>query len=191
MRNNPQASLSNSADLFKALGHPIRLLIIKLIQVKPRHGEELAAILSLTPATISHHLTLLSGAGLLNSTKDQYYQTFSLALGVLEKTLAQCVDFNQLGLTENVAVDAYKDKVLRTFFQHGRLTAIPAQMKKRAIILEKIAQEFDPEREYSEPEVNKILVEFHDDVASLRRGLVEHHFLTRESGIYRRTTTEG
>ena len=72
----PEQDLDARADLFKALGHPARLLIVNLIRHKPRHVEELAVILGLSPATVSHHLSRLSSAGLLRSEKDQYYQTY-------------------------------------------------------------------------------------------------------------------
>jgi hypothetical protein len=68
----------------------------------------------------------------------------------------------------------------------GRLTQIPAQLKKRVIVLEKMVQEFEPEREYPEREVNLILLDFHDDVASLRRALIANGLMEREKGIYRR-----
>ena len=45
-------NLEARARLFKALGHPTRLLILNLIKQKPRHTEEMAAILNLQPATI-------------------------------------------------------------------------------------------------------------------------------------------
>jgi ArsR family transcriptional regulator len=187
MNPSAEANLEMKAELFKALGHPARLLILNLVQIQPRHGEELAAILNLNPATISHHLTLLTNAGLLTSKKDQYYQTYSLVPGALDKTLAEIIHLPQPGLTANVEADAYRDKVLRTFFRRGRLTGIPAQLKKRQIILEKIAQEFEPGLGYSEHEVNLILLDFHDDVAALRRGLVEMGLLGRERGVYIRT----
>ena len=82
-----EADLETRAELFKALGHPARLLILNLIRIKPRHGEELAAILGLNPATISHHLALLTAARLLTSRKDQYYQTYSFVSGAFERTL--------------------------------------------------------------------------------------------------------
>jgi hypothetical protein len=186
MNKTTEAELTAKAELFKALGHPVRLLILNLVRLRPRHGEELAAILNLNPATISHHLALLTQAGLLISRKDQYYQTFSLASGALEQTLAEIVRLSPTDSTLGVEEDAYRNKVLQTFFRRGRLTGIPAQLKKRQIILEKIAQEFEPEREYSEREVNLILLDFHDDVASLRRGLVENRLLARQEGIYRR-----
>ena len=74
----PEENLAVRAEFFKALGHPARLLILNLIRMKPRHGEELAVILHLNPATISHHLSKLTDAGLLVSRKDQYYQVYSL-----------------------------------------------------------------------------------------------------------------
>jgi len=76
-----------------------------------------------------------------------------------------------------------------TFIRRGRLTQIPAQHKKQQIILERLVEEFEPDREYAEREVNQILVEFHDDVAALRRGLVGHGLMERTAGIYRRVVS--
>jgi DNA-binding transcriptional ArsR family regulator len=178
-------NLEARALLFKALGHPVRLLIMNLVLAKARHGEELATILRLNPATVSHHLAKLAEAGLLEARKDQYYQTYSLAQNVLQRTLEEVIRLPQPDLRAQVKPDAYREKVIRTFFRHGRLKQIPAQNKKQRIILEHIAQEFEPGREYDEMEVNRILIEFNDDVAWLRRGLVEHKIINRESGVYR------
>jgi hypothetical protein len=186
-----ERNLEARAELFKALGHPARLLILNLIRMKPRHGQELAEILRLNPGTISHHLSKLATAGLLASKKDQYYQVYSLAGDVLDRTIGQVVFMPQSGLSARVEEDAYRDKVLRTFFRRGRLTGIPAQLKKRQIVIEQLAQEFEPERAYTEREVNRVLVEFHDDVATLRRGLIEHKLMERDHGIYRRVPDDG
>jgi ArsR family transcriptional regulator, arsenate/arsenite/antimonite-responsive transcriptional repressor len=186
-RTDLENNLDSRADLFKALGHPVRLLILNLVKIKPRHGEELAAILKLKPATVSHHLNILTGAGLLETKRDQYYQIFTLVETVLKKTLAEVIHMPQPDLTMEVKVDAYRDKVLKTFFQHGRLIQFPAQLKKRQIVLEQIVQEFEPDREYTELEVNQTLVDFHEDVASLRRGMIELNLMERSKGIYRRT----
>lgn len=182
-----EIALEQRAGLFKALGHPVRLLILTLAAEKPRHGEELAAILGLTPATISHHLALLGGVGLLEAHKDQYYQVYSLCPGLLNQPLAELLRLPGLGAPEGEGcADAYHSKVLETFFRHGRLLRLPAQVKKQQIVLEKIAQSFEEGRAYSEHEVNLILLDFHEDVAALRRGLVEHKLLTRTQGVYRR-----
>ncbi len=177
-------NLETRARLFKALGHPTRILILNLIRQKPRHTEELAAILDLKPATISHHLSLLSEAGLLNSRKDQYYQIYQLVEAPLQKTIAEMVQVPQPGLKANVEVDAYRQKVLKTFFRHGRLVQIPAQQKKKLIILEEIVKVFTPGEKYDEWDVNKMLVDFNEDVASLRRYLVEFGLMDRDHDVY-------
>jgi len=179
-----ERNLAKRADLFKALGHPVRLLILNLVKMKPRHGQELAEILSLNPATISHHLAKLSDTDLLVSKKDQYYQVFSLVEGVLDKSLADVVQMPQPELPDNVHEDAYRAKVLRTFMKHGRLVQIPAQLKKRQVILEEMLKEFEPDRRYTEHEVNQILLEFHEDVATLRRAMIGEGYMERERGIY-------
>ena len=180
----PEENLVARAELFKALGHPARLLILNLIRMKPRHGEELALILHLNPATVSHHLSKLSGAGLLVSRKDQYYQVYSLSGGLLNRTIDDMVRLPQDGLDAQVEMDAYRRKVLQTFFQHGRLTQFPSQLKKRVVILEHIVEEFEPDRAYTEHEVNQALLEFNEDVATLRRELVDLGLMEREAGIY-------
>ena len=186
-KSNLEENLEARADLFKALGHPARMLIVNLIRMKPRHGEELAAILKLKPATISHHLTKLSQAGLLTSRKDQYYQTYSIVPDLLKRSLSDLVSLPQPDLKTGIREDAYRQKVLKTFFRHGRLVSIPAQLKKRQIILEKLVEEFEPDRDYPEMEVNRILVEFHEDVASLRREFISFKLMKRSKrGVYRR-----
>ena len=177
-------NLEAKANLFKALGHPARLLILNLIQMKPRHGEELAAILRLKPATISHHLNKLAEVGLLKSKKDQYYTVFSIANGVLNQNLKDLINLPAPTLSEGVEEDAYRSKVLRTFIKRGQLIQFPAQLKKRQVILEYIAKEFEPGKRYTELEVNQILIEFNEDVASLRRGMIELEIMQRERGIY-------
>lgn len=185
-RTTPEDNLQARADLFRALGHPVRLLILNLVQLKPRHGEELATILNLQPATVSHHVSKLMSAGVLEARKDQYYQVYSLAGDILERTVGEVVRLPQPGLKAEVREDAYRDKVLKTYFRRGQLIDIPRQLKKRLIILEELVREFEPGRAYPEMEVNKILLEFNEDFAYLRRELVDHKLMTRDKGIYRR-----
>jgi ArsR family transcriptional regulator len=190
-KSDAALNLDMRAKIFKALGHPTRLLIMNLIHMKPRHGEELAEILKLKPATISHHLAQLSSAGLLQSKKDQYYQIYSLRADALQSSLLEMITLPQPEIHATLETDAYRQKVIDTFFEFGRLKQIPAQLKKRQVILEKIVQEFEPARQYSEIEVNRILLEFHEDVATLRRELVAETLMERENGIYWRTQSPG
>ena len=189
-KTTAERNLDARATLFKALGHPVRLLILNLVKVRPRHTEELASILQLTPATVSFHLSQLHEAGLLRSRKEQYYQIYSLVGDVLRRPLSDIVFLAQPELATEVEEDAYRKNVLETFVRRGRLTRIPAQRRKQQIILERLAEEFEPDREYVEREVNQILVEFHDDVAALRRGLVDQGLMVRAEGVYRRSINE-
>jgi hypothetical protein len=76
---------------------------------------------------------------------------------------------------------------LRAFVRDGRLTAIPTKHAKRLVLLDRLAQEFEPGRHYSERQVNTILLRWHDDTAALRRYLVDDGFLDREAGEYWRS----
>jgi len=82
---------------------------------------------------------------------------------------------------------AYDAKVLRAFLRDGRLVSIPAQEKKRLAILRYVMERtFAQDREYPEREVNELLREYHEDVATLRRHLVTSSLMTRAGGVYRR-----
>jgi hypothetical protein len=84
--------------------------------------------------------------------------------------------------------DRARDAVLRTFFDaDGRLTVVPAKRAKRLLVLDHLAQRFEPGERYAEHEVNNRLREVHDDVVALRRYLVDEGFLSREAGIYWRS----
>jgi hypothetical protein len=70
------------------------------------------------------------------------------------------------------------------FFRDGRIETIPVQRSKRLVLLDRLAQEFEPGVRYTEKQVNAVLRAFHDDFAALRRYLVDEGFLDREAGAY-------
>jgi hypothetical protein len=78
-------------------------------------------------------------------------------------------------------------RVLRTFVRDGRITQIPTQRSKRLVVLDHLAQEFEPGERYSESMVNLILGRWHPDTAAWRRYLVDEGFLSRDHGTYWRT----
>jgi hypothetical protein len=69
----------------------------------------------------------------------------------------------------------------------GRLHTIPTKHAKLLVVLDHLAQSFEPGRVYPETEVNDILQRFHQDHAALRRYLVDEQFLTRQEGHYWRS----
>lgn len=60
-----------------------------------------------------------------------------------------------------------------------KLKQWPAKDKKKIIALRKICDCFEKEREYNEKEVNAILKAIFDDIATLRRALIEYGFMER------------
>lgn len=181
-----ELNLEARAQLFKALSHPTRLLIISLVRMQPRHTEELASILKLSAGTVSHHLSMLSEVGLLDSQKEQYYQNYTLRTEWLDKTLDELINLSAPSKHQPLEPDAYRNKVIKTFFKQGRLVKIPAQRKKLLVVLEELVKIFEPEKTYSERDVSILLSEFHDDFATLRRDLVDFGLMHREGGVYRR-----
>ena len=66
----PRPSLRNMIRSYKALGDPIRIRIIRLLQHQEMFVCEIMVSLGLTQPTTSHHLRLLETAGLINRRKE-------------------------------------------------------------------------------------------------------------------------
>ena len=78
-----------------------------------------------------------------------------------------------------------RDAVLRAFLtEDGGLRSIPTKIRKRLVVLDHLAQAFEPGERYAETDVNNRLRAFHPDVAALRRYLVEEGFLERDHSVY-------
>jgi hypothetical protein len=77
-----------------------------------------------------------------------------------------------------------RGKVLSAFVKDGKIEQIPASHAKRLVLLEMLAQEFEPGIRYAESEVNEILFRWHPDYAAWRRYLIDAVFLDREDGFY-------
>jgi hypothetical protein len=88
---------------------------------------------------------------------------------------------------EHADLPADTRRVISAFVVDGRLTQIPAVRAKRMVVLDWLAQDFEPGRRYTEPAVNLIIGRRHPDTAALRRYLVDEGLLDREAGEYWRS----
>jgi hypothetical protein len=79
------------------------------------------------------------------------------------------------------------DPLLRVFMSDGRLQALPAKHSRRLLLLDKIAQGFEPGVRYPERNVSLFLRALHSDYAALRRYLVDEDFMSRADGEYWRS----
>ncbi len=168
---------------FKALADANRLKIVGLLAREPCTVERLAAVLGLSESTTSHHLARLGEANLVSARTDGHYFIYSLQTEELQSMAQRLLAVDELPrLSADVDVDAYDRKVLAAFVdKDGRIKNLPAQEKKFQTILNYVLEDFDPNLRYTEKQVNEILARFHNDTASLRRGLVEYRLLQRES----------
>jgi DNA-binding transcriptional ArsR family regulator len=64
MPDLPPSLTLRSAKQYKALGEPLRVRILELIQHQPRTAKQLAVLLERPPGTIGHQLRVLEAAGL-------------------------------------------------------------------------------------------------------------------------------
>ena len=171
-------------EFFKALADANRLKIVGLLAREPYTVEHLAAVLGLSVSTTSHHLSYLAHVGLVSARTDGHYSIYSLQIDTLQSMAQRLLATEELPrLSADVDLDAYDRKVLDTFLDaEGKIKSFPAQEKKFQVILRYVLKAFEPGTRYTEKQVNEILSKYQDDIATLRRGLVEYQLMEREGG---------
>jgi len=71
--------------IFKALGEPTRLRILKVLSVRPMYVCELGEVLQISQPRISQHLRVMKEAGLLIEKKDAQRTFYTLRVTFLEE----------------------------------------------------------------------------------------------------------
>jgi len=69
-------NLACEAERFKALGHPVRLAVLRLVVQGPEGGTpagELQAQVGIPASTLSHHLACLADNGLVQVVREGSY----------------------------------------------------------------------------------------------------------------------
>ena len=177
--------VEKSVKLFKVLSDPSRLQILASLNKEPMYVELIAERLELHPSTVSFHLKKLEQAGVVNSKKEQYYVVYHINRQKLNVNVMHVIsNITTKSQTLGEREAAYRRKVIRTFFEDGKLKSIPVQRKKRLIILEEIARDFETGKKYSEKEVNLMVSEYHYDFCTIRREFIMNKMFVRENGIY-------
>lgn len=181
--------LDRIIQFHKTVGDVTRIRIIALLKNGPLHGQALAGKLGVSPPTVTHHMTKLREADLIYERRDKNTIYFYLN----EKSLA--LQARAILTVGDGGADASGDSggektldrmaVLRNFFtKDGRLKHLPAQQKKKRIVLEHLIQGLEPHRKYAEKEINEYILKFHEDFATIRREFIMHQYMYREDGIY-------
>jgi hypothetical protein len=166
---------------FKLLSDVDRLRVAGLLASHPATSEEIAAELMLPGAAVVHHLSRLQQAGFVTVKTDVYafntaaLQAQSRRLLAHTKPLPSGAEGLEFADQKTVADFCSAD---------GRLKAIPAHGRKFEAILRCVVTPFDHGTTYAEKDVNAILERFHEDTATLRRGLVDYRLMARQAGVY-------
>jgi DNA-binding transcriptional ArsR family regulator len=74
-------------NLFSALGDRQRQKILRTLRQSDRAAGEIAHLLGLTPATTSHHLSVLRHAGLVRVRKEGQRRIYTINLSVFEEAI--------------------------------------------------------------------------------------------------------
>jgi ArsR family transcriptional regulator, arsenate/arsenite/antimonite-responsive transcriptional repressor len=81
MTTKDKQRLARRAALLKSLAHPSRLLIIEMLEDRPRYVGDLTEAIGADITTVSKHLSILRRAGLIKGTKHGTYCEYSLVCG--------------------------------------------------------------------------------------------------------------
>ncbi|MFC5699691.1 metalloregulator ArsR/SmtB family transcription factor [Cohnella faecalis] len=176
----------------KALADPTRIKLLVLLSGGELSGQSLAEKLCISPATVTHHASKLRAASLINERRDKNTIYFSLNDYFIRTSGAATANLiyknTSTGGIPDMEVEPnqrLRDSVIRNFITaDGKLKHIPAQLKKKLIVLEHLAAALERGRTYSEKEINAFIQTFHDDFATIRREFIMHQIMFRENDKY-------
>lgn len=173
----------NASALARLLADPDRRAVVAALVLGATTTDEVRARTGLELRPVVTAIGRLDEGGLVVTGADDHVALVEAAFTAAARSTA-ADDDDDPGVE---GVDAEAAKVMRAFVRDHRLTAIPVQRAKRLVILDLLAQEFEPGRRYSEAMVNLLLGKWHADTAALRRYLVDEGYLDRDAGQYWRS----
>lgn len=170
---------------FKVLSDSNRLKLLGLLATKAYSVDELAALLKLKAPVVLRHLASLRELDVVSVHEESNCRLYSFDSETMQRQSREFLAAHkQTSVIDDAEGDAWERKVLRDYFEGERLKDIPADNKKRAVIMKWFASLFEPGVLYKEKEVNEIIKRHHPDWAYFRRTLVDTGYMRREHGIY-------
>lgn len=166
---------ARAAEVLAALSSPVRLSAFAELTRRGREGvtiAELAYALDESKPVTGDALARLVGLGLATGFGDGVYRVRPEGL----REAAAAVDRLQ-----PIAPLLREYPQLKGYFSHGRLSSMPPTMGERYPMLGELLIRFLAlDGLYREDEINKRLAEVTDDVAGVRRMLVDTGWLERD-----------
>ncbi|MEY2445299.1 MAG: hypothetical protein QOE00_1879, partial [Ilumatobacteraceae bacterium] len=155
-----------------------RRRVVAAIELGACHVDKIITSTGFTATQVAKAVGRLVESGLVVQSD----LGLALATDVFQRAARQANERPPTDEFDDVPEDARK--VLRSFVVNGRLQSIPVAAAKRMVILDWLAQEFEPGKKNSEQMVNLMLGQRHADTAALRRHLDDHGFLDRAEVQY-------
>lgn len=136
--------------------------------------RDIAARLGISPSTVRNHRFKLR-------ERERQARIFIALMALLNKQ----DDFISIHKGATMVDDRYaitleeEKKILSNYLREGKLTVFPPKQKRKLIILRYFASRFQPEKTYTEKEINESIKEIYDDYVTIRRYLIEYGFMER------------
>jgi hypothetical protein len=168
----------DATTLVGLLADDHRRRVFAAVELGARHVDAVCEVTGLSATHVTKALGKLIETGLVVNTAD--------GMSVAANAFQNAARVAKARPPSNEFADLPQEaaRVLRAFVVDGRLQSIPVAPAKRRVVLDWLAQEFEPGRRYSEQMVNLTLGQRHPDTAALRRYLVDDGFLERAGGQY-------
>jgi hypothetical protein len=178
-------------DFVKALAHADRLKIVGMLVQRPASLSEIAEGLSLPTREVYDHLEFLKFVEVVRDA----YGKYQLVTNALEKLARRQFEGQRSTYTPKADLELDRQKVLAKFLNpDGTIRQVPNSRTHSAwfrLVLEYVLAAFEPGVTYTEKEVNSIIHRFHEDVAGLRRDLVDARMISRERDGSKYWRTDG
>ncbi|MCP5100101.1 MAG: DUF2087 domain-containing protein [Chloroflexi bacterium] len=163
-------------QFFQAVGQPERLKMLGMMANKPYSIPELAEALGLKETAVSHHLHRLQKLGLVIEDSRQSTYTYQLD----SKTLKHLEQF----IVDGKETDYFDERVLNQYIKANQLQQIPSNQKERDVILNWLAAKFEIEKQYSEAEIDEIILRHFPRHTMLKRYLRNGRYLKTTQKVY-------
>ena len=181
--------MENVSHILRALADKRVVKVLGLLCEEPLPLHTLARLAGISESQAMCRIWTLKEAGLLEETFADDGFRWQYQPKPVHAALAALKQAARPVTADGGEWTADEAKVLGDFFVNGRLKIIPAQLKKRLIVLRFLASKFEPGTTYTEQEVSFLLLESHEDYATLRRAMVDTGLMARENGLYQRLPT--
>ena len=175
----------DATALVRVLAEPVRMKVFAALVLGAESTAQAAQFAGVSAREAAVAVHRLAEAGLVESVGERTVARTEVFADIARAAAAPKPQDDH-GYTDPTVAN-----VVGTFVRDGHLIGMPAQRARRVVVLEHLAQSFEPGVDYPETEVNTVLAGLAEggpvDHVTLRRYLVDEQLLRRDQGVYRRS----